>query len=399
MVSIQEAVAEAIANNPGLTAERATIPVAGSAVITAGLRPNPVLSVSADHLDALGTGFNETNGAGPPEYALRVDVPIERGHKRELRLAAASFQEKIARLRIADSIRRLTMDVTLACIDVLEAKAKLVLANDNLQSLARLVTLNETRLKDGAIAPVELTRSRVAMLQFRGNVKTAELALATARTRLQTLLGRQPGDGSVDIADTLKAPLPVQSPELARIEQTALTARPDVQAIQLDQARSLADLRLQIAQGKIDYTYGAEFRRQQGVNGTGSSLGFFFSAPLPFFNRNQGEVARVQAEQQQLKRALAAQQAQATSEVVAAWQEYDNARSLVAEIERDLIGPSEQARDTTAYVYQSGATSLIDVLDAQRAFNETMSAYYSAQADFQRATSRLTAAAGQQVTP
>lgn len=399
IVSIPEAVAEAIANNPGLNAERAALPVAESAVITAALRPNPVLSASADHLDALGTGFNDTNGAGPPEYALRVDVPIERGRKRELRMDTASYQEKIARLRIQDSVRRLTLDVTLACIDLLEAKAKLDLAQDNLQSLDRLVTLNETRVKDGAIAPVELTRSRVAMLQFRGSVKTAELALATARTKLQTLLGRKPGEGSVDVAGDLKVPLPDRSPDLESIQRTALAARPDVQAIQLDQARSIADLRLQVALGKVDYTYGAEYRRQQGVNGTGNSLGFFFSAPLPLFNRNQGEIARVQAEQEQLKRALSAQQAQVAGEVVAAWQEYDSTRSLTAEIERELIAPSRQARDTTAYVYRAGAASLIEMLDAQRAFNETMSAYYAAQADYRRAASRLSAAVGQEVTP
>lgn len=399
VVSIQEAVAEAIENNPGLIAERTGIPVAETALITAGLRPNPVVSASADHLDALGTGFNDINGAGPSEYALRVDVPWERGHKRELRLDSASYQQRIIRLRIADSIRRLTLDVTLGCVDVLEAKAKLALAQENLQSLERLVTLNETRLKDGAIAPVELTRSRVAMLQFRSNVKTAELALATARTRLKAVLGRRPGNGSIDVADTLKTPLPEHAPDLTNIQQAALAARPDVQAIQLDQARSQADLRLQIAQGKIDYTYGAEYRRQQGVNGTGNSLGFFFSAPLPVFNRNQGEIARVRAEQEQLNRALDAQQAQVSSEVVTAWQEYDTARSLVAEIEKDLIGPSQQALDTTTYVYQAGATSLVDVLDAQRAFNETMSAYYGAQADYRRAASRLTAAVGQEVTP
>src|SRR5437762_2897402 len=81
--------------------------------------------------------------------------------------------------------------VTIACIDVMEAKARLALANDNLRSLDGIVRLNQVRLDSGAIAPVELTRSRVAMLQFRANVTTAELGLATSRTKLHTLLGRR----------------------------------------------------------------------------------------------------------------------------------------------------------------------------------------------------------------
>ena len=107
----------------------------------------------------------------------------------------------------------------------------------------------------------------------------------------------------------------------------------------------------------------------------------------------------MRAEQEQLRKSSDAVRAQISSEVVSAFQEYESTRALLAEIERDLLRPSAEARDTTAYVYKAGASSLIDVLDAQRAFNETMSVYYGAQADYRRASSRLTAAAGQEVIP
>ena len=398
VLTVAEAQAEAIQNNPGLMAEKLGLPVADTAVLTAGLKPNPVLSVSSDHLDLLGTGFNATNGAGPSETALRVDVPLERGNKRELRLDNAAYARKIAEAKYADSVRRLRQDVTLACIDLLAAKAKLALANDNLQALNKVVQFNETRLKGGAVAPVELTRARVAMLQYRGSVRTAELALLTARTHLETLLGRRPG-GTIDISGDLKVPLPPSGLNLQELQTTAQTARPDIAAVRVDQARSQSDLRLQIANGKIDYLVGMEVRRQQGVNGTGNSLGFFFSAPLPVYNRNQGEIARAGREQEQLRQSLEAVQTQVTSDVAGAYEEYESARTLAAEIERDLLEPTKQARDTTAYVYQAGASTLVDVLDAQRAFNDTMSAYYDALADYRRASAKLTAAVGQEVIP
>src|SRR4029079_16293110 len=77
-ISIEQAVQEALQNNPGLLAEKLGIPVAETAVITARLRPNPVLSASSDHLDWLGTGYNAVNSAGPVESAFRIDVPWER---------------------------------------------------------------------------------------------------------------------------------------------------------------------------------------------------------------------------------------------------------------------------------------------------------------------------------
>jgi cobalt-zinc-cadmium efflux system outer membrane protein len=398
-ITIEQAVQEALQNNPGLLAERLGIPVAETAVITARLRPNPVFSVSSDHLDWLGTGFSEANGAGPTESAARVDFPWERGHKREYRMDTAGYLRKIAEARVADSIRRLKLDVTLACIDVMAAKARLDLANDNLKSLEGVVQLNETRLKGGAIPPVELTRSRVAMLQFRSSVKTAELALTTARIRLQTLLGRASGQTPVDVSDPLKIPIPSAAPALDQIQARAIVVRPDLQAARLDQARSRADLRLQLAQGKVDYTMGGEYRRQQGVNGTGNSLGFFLSVPLPVFNKNQGEIARVTAEEVQLQKQIDALQSQVSGEVVGAYREYETARQLIGDIEQDLLGLSQEARTTTAYVYQAGAGSLLDVLDAQRAFNETMSTYYDAQADYRRAVSRLASVVGEEVIP
>jgi cobalt-zinc-cadmium efflux system outer membrane protein len=398
-ITIEQAVQEALQNNPGLLAEKLGIPVAETAVITARLRPNPVVSASSDHLDWLGTGFSEANSAGPTETALRIDFPWERGHKREYRVDTAGYAQKIAQARVADSIRRLRLDVTLACIDVMEAKARLELAQDNLKSLQGVVQLNETRLQGGAIPPIELTRSRVAMLQFRSNVKTAELALTTARIKLQTLLGRGPGQMPVDVSDPLKIPIPPATPALDQIQTRAIAVRPDIQAARLDQARSQSELRLQLANGKVDYTAGAEYRRQQGLNGTGNSVGFFFSVPLPVFSRNQGEIARVTSEEVQLQKQIDALQSQVSGEVTGAYREYETARQLIGDIEGDLLGLSQEARNTTTYVYQAGAGSLLDVLDAQRAFNETMSTYYDAQADYRRAVSRLASVVGEEVIP
>ena len=151
----------------------------------------------------------------------------------------------------------------------------------------------------------------------------------------------------------------------------------------------MADLRLEQAQGKVDYTVGAEYRREQGVNGKGNMVGFFMSVPLPFSNRNQGEIARADAEREKAARSVRAGETSVAGEVAAAYQEFESARSLLADIEHDLLAPTREARNSVAYVYQAGATSLLDVLDAQRAFNDTMDTYYSAQAAYRRAQARL----------
>jgi len=396
-VTVREAIDEAIQNNLGLLAERVNLTVAEASLIAARLRPNPVFSFNSDHLDLLGTGFNETNNGGPPEVSWRVDVPVERGHKRELRIETANFDREIAGTQLLDAIRKLRLDVSLACIEVIQAKANLALALDNLRTFEELVRVNDVRVKAGSISPLELTRSKVAMLQFRGSVKRAELETVTAKTKLQNLLGRKTLSDDFDVLGELRVNLPTTELRLTTLQESALDIRPDVQALKLTQARSQSELKLQLAQGKVDYTWGAEYRRQQGVNGKSNSLGFFFSVPLPFYNRNQGEIARVRAEQEQLMRQMQALKAQVVTAVKTAYQEFRSATELVESIERDMLMPAGQARDTAAYVYRGGASSLVEFLDAQRAFNETMQSYNEAQAAYHRAAIQLNATVNKEV--
>ena len=397
-LTVEGAMAEAVQNNLALLAEKANLSIAEAGRVTARLRPNPVLSGSAESLDLLGTGFDTVNQAGPPQYAVRVDVPFERGGKRDVRIELADQKKRVVEAQLADTIRRLKLDAAMASIDVLEAKARLQLAGDNLQALERLVQLNEQRLASGAIPQLEVTRSRVAMLQYRSAVRTAQLAVNEARLKLLPLLGLRPDAPAVDIDDRLGI-APAGGPALPELQQTARTARPDLVALRNDQARSIADLRLEQAQGKVDYTLGAEYRREQGVNGTGNMLGFFVSVPLPFSNRNQGEIARAGAERDKAERALRAGETSVAGEVAVAYQEFESARGLLTDIERDLLEPTRQARDSVTYVYQAGAASLLDVLDAQRAFNDTMDTYYSAQAAYRRAQARLSLTVNKDVTP
>ena len=395
-LTIAQAVDEALQHNLALLAQKANLSVADTQMLTARLRPNPVASVSADHLDLLGTGFDETNNGGPPEVAFRVDLPIERAGKREKRMDLASASKAVAEAQVEDAVRTLRSDVTLACVDVLAARAARDLVADNLRAFEDLARVNRLRATAGAIAPVESTRSEVAMLQFRSTALRADLDLATALSRLRMLLGRSP-TAPVEISGDLRLLPASASPDLASVQQLALASRPDLRSLQLTEAKSIADLRLQEAVGRIDYTVGAEYRRQQGIAGRGNSLGFFVSAPLPVLNRNQGEIARAGAERDQTSRQIAATRAQILSDVEIAFREYAANRDIVAAIERDLIQPATSARDISTYTYRAGGSSLVELLDAQRAFNDTMQSYLEAQAGLRRAAARLNAAVGTEV--
>ena len=81
----------------------------------------------------------------------------------------------------------------------------------------------------------------------------------------------------------------------------------------------------------------------------------------------------------------------------AAHDEFVSARELVRSIEGELLQSAREVRDAENKRYQTGAISLLEFLDAQRAFNDTMQSYLDAQASLRRAASRLNASVGKEV--
>lgn len=379
-VTINQAVQEAVTNNLNLLAERYNLSVANAHIVTARLRPNPVFSLEAGHLNYFVPAGNLT-GAGPNEFAVRTDFIWERGNKRRYRIEVAEQSRAVAQMQLLNTVRSLTFDVQNAFVEVLLAKETLALAERNRASFHKIVEISTERVRVGDLAKVELTRTQLAELQFSNAVIQAQSRLRIAKERLQLLMGRAEPSESFDVTGELRRePLPFTLEEL---RQQALARRPDYQAMVRDQARSLAELRSQIAQGKVDYTIGAEYRRQQAP-AFGNLLGIFFSVPLPVFNRNQGEIARGREEQQQVEARTRALEAGIRNELDAAWQQYDTARALLRRIEDGMLEQARRVLVAMEYSYRAGEASLVEFLDAQRAFNDTMQGYNEARAEYAR---------------
>jgi len=390
-ISIDRAVDESIRRNLNLIAQRLNVSLADAAIVAARIRPNPVLSLDADHLNILNINHGDLT-----EASVRVDVPIVLGGKRDRRIEVAERDRKIAEIQVEDALRKLKQDVASACVDLIQAKANLALANDNLKTFEDLVQLNDKRVAAGAIAPVERTRSKVQLLQFRSSVKRAELDLSGAKTRLKGLIGRGTLDGDLDVTDDLKVTPAETVPSLAELREKAVAARPDLKALEMSQARSEADLRLQIANGIVDLSAGAEYR-WSAQDHSQRLIGLFFSVPIPLSNQNAGEIARAETQRLVSARQFDALRADVFVDVNAAYEELVSARELVRGIEDELLRSAQDVRDAERKRYESGATSFLEFLDAQRAFNDARQGLNDAWATYRRAVIHLQAGVGSEV--
>ena len=286
--------------------------------------------------------------SGPDSISKTERVPpkgisgrtlIERGGKRERRIEVAQNAREVAQLQLMNTVRTLVMDVESAFVDVQLAKENLSLARDNLRAFQEIVDIKlgagpGRRSCDGRAAPGPRGGPHVSECRTPGGTPTTDrpdaiAALNGPPSRLGNVRHlRGPAARSVHVG-------------LPELQQQAMRLRPDLNALQREQARTLADLRLQIAQGKVDFTVGTEYHRQYGYV-QGNSMGFFFSAPLPVFNRNQGEIERARREQQQIQARIRALEADIQTEVENAYQQYVTARDLLESIERDMLAQAKR---------------------------------------------------------
>ncbi len=395
-LSLDQAVGEAIEKNVGLLAEKANIAVAEAQIITARLRPNPSVSMSGDHLDMLGTGFNDTNGGGPPEYALRFDMPFERGGKRGLRTEAARQVRNVVELQVQDATRALALEIANLFVDAQLARESLNLANENMAYFAGIVEVNQARLKAGDIAEVELLRSKLALSQQRNVVRDAESRYRAALIRLQTRMGRAAPSMAIELDGDLRRDR--QTPDQEKARELALGRRPDLLALRQDVVRAGAELNSQLAVAKADPTIGTEYRRQQGVNGTSNSMGFFVEFPLQVYSRNQGEIERARQQRRQAELRVRQLEIEVAGQVSVAHEQVMASSAMLSNVEGEMLAQAQEVRRVTEYAYRRGHTTLLELLDAQRAYNETLQGYNEARAAYARSLYELDSVTGRTVT-
>jgi outer membrane protein, heavy metal efflux system len=382
-MTLEQVLDEALSRNLRLLAERFNISIAEAGIIQARLRPNPVLSLGGNYLDILGSGFNPSeSAAGPTEVNARVDFILERGRKRQERIAVAEAVKAVSQLELLNTTRNLILDVQNAFTEVILAKENVALARGSLDAFNRIVSVNRARVDSGDLAKVELVRSEVAALQFRNQVRQAEMRLRVAKNRLQALIGRTLFASDFDVTGQMRHD-PLLSDQ-AEIQNAAFAARPDLSALRRDQVRSLAELRLQLAQGKVDYTIGSAFNKQLNVGGnnSGNSVGVFFSMPLPIYNRNQGEIERARQEQSQIQARIRNLEQEIAAEVVNAYEQFSTAKTLLETIESEMLEQSKRVREVIEFSYRRGEATFVELLDAQRTLNETIQGFNEARAEY-----------------
>ena len=382
-LSLHEAIQQAEAS-PQAREGQDRVDAARGTLIQAGLRPNPRLYLQSEDLRPWANNFDFPNATEDYGYLGQL---FELGGKRARRIDVAKSQ-----VRQADAERLLlTQQIAgrvAAAYWTAVANAEIArLLEADMKAVDEIVRYNQARVDAGAMSGVDLIRVQIERDRLLLALEAARREVILSRIDLFRQMGRVP-DTKVELSDSLDSTRPVPTESV----NVVLAARADVAVAREAVAMAEAEIKLQRAIGVPDPDLLAGYKRNGGDNTLFTSL----QIPLPFGNRNQGEVARAEANARLAKDRLQQLELTAGADVAAAQEAYTHQQAVVRDILPDMRARAKQNLAIMDDAYRTGGVDLLRYLDAERtAFDVEVSALRTL-AEFQQAALRLQLAYGVQ---
>jgi len=374
-----DAIRMALERNPTLRAKQLELQSVRANETTAALRPNPTLNYLAEQFGAAGQ---------QPQYTVSLGQTIETGGKRGRRIESARAATRVTGYELEDVRRQVIFQTQKAFTDVLVAQASRTLAAANLTTLDELERIQRLRAEHGDISQLELNRIQLQRFAFERDAADAAQAVEAAKIALRSLVGAGVLTDQLEVVGELTfRDVSLTREDLYRL---AVMNRPDLRAAQAAFEKAQADVNLARANAWWDVTPLLEYQRIQNDN----TFGFGISLPIRIFDRNQGEIARTKAEVQRSSAVSRAVGIQALAEVDTAWSVATTEREKVRRLREIYLPKARQARDTVEFAYRRGGLSLLDFLDAQRAYRETALSEIQAVGNYESALNQLESAVG-----
>lgn len=361
--------------SPELAAAREAVAAAAARERQAGAFPNPTLSYQRE----------QTSGDGQinSQNITSVDQPIELGGLRGARTEAARLRREAAesRLRVAEA--QVDFDVTRAYALAVAADRRTTLAQQVTNAFARARTVSETRLVQGDVSGYANRRIRLEAARYAGLLAEALLTQRTARLTLASLLAPT-GDSLASLEVVLEDSLIAAPLALASASLRALAGRhgAELRAATLDAEVAAADARLVSRERLPVPVLSAGFKNEQVIGG-GTFGGFVagVSLPLSIWDRRRGAIEAANADARRRVAEVEVVRRRVAREVDEAAESLRAVEEQLALLRPQLGAESEAAMRAAQVAYAEGEITLVEWLDAVRAYQEAESTYASLRSE------------------
>lgn len=386
-VSLEEAVARALAQNPTLQADGYAIAAAESQARLNALAPPWMAGGEFENF----AGSGALSGVSGAETTLRISRVIELGGKREARIALGSAE--VARQRHAAERSRIEIagEVTRRFVEVVADQERLAIVRQDLQLTEQTRATVARWVEAGRSPESDLRQSEIAVARARLALDDAGHELASAKLALSSLWGElDPGFTTADgELETL--------PEAAGFETLAarLPESTDQRAFAFDADALAAERRVAIAGARPDVSVSLGVRRLETLDDQALVMGV--SVPLGSAHRSALGVERYDAELAGIDARRSAVRLDAHQRLFALVQELRHARHVFETHRDEIIPKAESALALNRHGYELGRFSFLALTQAQQVVVELRAAQVEAAARYHRLLvdiERLTAISG-----
>jgi cobalt-zinc-cadmium efflux system outer membrane protein len=379
-LTLAAAIVLTLQRNPELSSFSWDIRAAEARIIQSKLSLNPEITVEGENL-------TKTGGQGEGiQNTIQLSQLIELGGKKKSRVREAQFDLEGSQWEYQAKRLEVLKATSTAFVDVLAAQSSLQLKQDSLAIAEAAVPATRTRVDAGKAAAVELVRAQTAVASARIELEEAKRELQTARLNLAA----QWGDKKASFPNVIGNLEQVREPPLLESLNAKLQHNPNLARWTTESEKRKATLSVARSEARPDITLQAG-PRLIGTNPVEPTLVAGFSTPLPLWNRNQGKIAEAEANLGKVADERANAEARAYADLNEAYQTLAGSSHEARVLRETVLPGAKNTVDETARGYAAGRFSQLDVLEAQKNYNESRAQYVNALASYQKAEAQIDA--------
>lgn len=377
--------------NLGYAAQKYNVNIAEAGIETAKIFPDPEFSFGGfDNQQAkmhLGQGLN----AG-------LSTTLELGGKRDARIKLAKSETELSKALLLDFLRNLRADAAIAYFNAIQQHYLLEAQRYAYETMRQLADADAIRFKLGAISETDARQSKLEANNMQNSLYQNEADWKNSLVTLSSFTGKKSPDSLMipnGNFDNLERQINYQT-----LIGNAQVNRADAVAALNSKAVAERSLLLVKANRRIDLgvnaglQYNTESTNEIAPTPAHRTFNVGFSVPLKFSNHYKGDLkaAGFTIKQAGVQYDQVLQQIQV--QVTQAYFNYTAAQKQVTQYKTGLLDEAKKILTAKVYSYKRGETSLLEVLNAQRTFNDVQQGYYESQSNYAAALVELERSAG-----
>lgn len=362
-----------IKNNVEYAAERLNVDIAKANIRAAGVIPDPELTIE-------GTDNGERKMQMGYEIGASLDWTMELGGKRRARVELAKSESDLAISLLDNFYRELRAEATLEFLSALRNENLYNTQLEAYENMNKLAMADSLRYLFGEISQVTARQSKLESRTLLNEVMRAETEWINGLLYLDKYVNKETndtilkpmGDFSAFDRDFVLEDLIItaqnnRSDLLAALQNVEVARK----VVRLERANRKIDLGLNLSVSHATYAH-----NEVAPTPAHTPISVGVSIPLKFSNRRNSGLKVAQFQRRQAEYSYAQIENEIAIEVSQAYRLYNTMRSQLKQFDDGILEEAKIILDGRIYSYNRGENSLLEVLDAQRTYNDIREQYF-----------------------